>query len=165
MRERSIELLNKALGEELSAVHQYMYFHFHLDDLGYHPLASLMKRTAIGEMVHAEDLAERVLFLGGEVEMVVSDPVQKIREPKAMLKRAKAMEDSSVAFYNEAAQECAANADAASKKVFEELVADEEGHSDIFDQQIQYIERFGEKFLALQSLDAEAEGEGQGHGH
>jgi bacterioferritin len=159
MREKSIELLNRALGEELSAVHQYMYFHFHLDDQGYRPLAGLMKKTSIGEMMHAEELAERILFLGGEVEMVVSDPVQKIREPKAMLERARAMEDASVEFYNAAAQECAQNADAASKKVFEELVADEEGHSDMFDQQIQYIERFGERFLALQSLEAESEGE------
>jgi len=159
MHENSIELLNKALGEELSAVHQYMYFHFHLDDLGYRPLASLMKKTSIGEMMHAEELAERILFLGGDVEMVVSDPVQKIREPKAMLERARAMEDASVEFYNKAAQDCAKNADAASKKVFEELVADEEGHSDMFDQQIQYIERFGERFLALQSLEADSAGE------
>jgi bacterioferritin len=159
MHEKSIELLNKALGEELSAVHQYMYFHFHLDDLGYHPLAGLLKKTSIGEMMHAEELAERILFLDGEVEMVVSDPVQKIREPKAMLERARAMEDASVEFYNAAAQECAKNADAASRKVFEELVADEESHSAMFDQQIQYIDRFGERFLALQSLEGDAEGE------
>lgn len=161
MREESIDLLNRALAEELSAVHQYMYFHFRLGDLGYYPLASLMKKTSIGEMLYAEELAERILFLGGEVEMMVSDPVQKIHEPKAMLERAKAMEDASVKFYNDAAQDCAKNADAASKKIFEELVADEEGHSDIFDQQIQYIERFGEKFLALQSLEAGAEDHGQ----
>jgi len=29
----------------------------------------------------------------------------------------------------------------------------------MFDQQIQYIERFGERFLALQSLEAETQGE------
>jgi bacterioferritin len=152
MSERSIELLNRALQEELSAVHQYMYFHFHLDDLGYGPLAGLMKRTAIQEMVHNE--AERILFLGGEVEMEVSDPVQKIHDAKQMLERAKAMELASAAFYNEAAQECAKNADAASKKIFEDLVADEEGHADTFDQQIQFIERFGERFLALQSIQS-----------
>ena len=27
-REKSIELLNKAVADELLAVHQYMYFHF-----------------------------------------------------------------------------------------------------------------------------------------
>ncbi len=157
MSERSVELLNRALQEELSAVLQYMYFHFRLDDLGYGPLAGLMKRTAIQEMLHNEQLAERILFLGGEVEMEVSDPVQKIHDAKEMLERAKAMELASVAFYNEAAQECAKNADAASKRIFEDLVADEEGHADTFDQQIQFIERFGERFLALQSIQSNAE--------
>jgi len=39
MHERSIELLNNALADELSAVHQYMFFHFHLNDQGYDLLA------------------------------------------------------------------------------------------------------------------------------
>ncbi len=68
-RKKSIELLNKAVGEELTAVHQYMYFHFHCDDQGgYDLLANLFKRTAIEEMKHVEDLAERILFLKGEVK-------------------------------------------------------------------------------------------------
>ena len=69
MKEKSIELLNKAVADELSAVHQYMYFHFHCDDLGYDLLSNLFRRTAIEEMMHIERLAERILFLKGEVEM------------------------------------------------------------------------------------------------
>jgi bacterioferritin len=157
MKEKSIALLNKALAEELSAVHQYMYFHFHLDDQGYGPLAALLKRTSIQEMTHVEELAERILFLGGEVEMKVSDAVQKIHDAKEMLERAKAMEVASAEFYNKAAQECAEIADASSKKIFEELVVDEDGHADVFDQQIEFIERFGEKFLALQSIQPSGE--------
>ena len=34
-REKSIELLNKAVADEMTAVNQYMYFHFRLDDMGY----------------------------------------------------------------------------------------------------------------------------------
>ena len=68
-KEKSIKLLNKAIGEELSAVHQHMYFHFVLDDLGYDLLASIFKKTAIEEMLHTEKFAERILFLGGEIEM------------------------------------------------------------------------------------------------
>lgn len=152
MHQKSIELLNRALAEEMSAVHQYMYFHFHLADQGYGPLATLMKRTAIHEMAHTETLAERILFLGGEVQMKVAEPVKPIHEPRGMLERAKSMEEASAVFYNEAAQQCTKNADATSRKIFEDLVADEEGHADVFDQQIGYIERFGERFLALQSL-------------
>jgi bacterioferritin len=34
MKEKSIELLNGVVADELSAIHQYMYFHFHCDDQG-----------------------------------------------------------------------------------------------------------------------------------
>lgn len=161
MHEKSIELLNRALGDELSAVHQYMYFHFRLDDLGYRPLAGLLKRTAIDEMIHAEDLAERILFLGGEVEMEVTDPVQKIHDARAMLERAKTMEQESAHFYNQAALECGQNADSATKKIFEDLVAKEEGHWEQFDQQAGFIERFGERYLALQSFQGDEPAAGE----
>ena len=42
MYERSIELLNAAIADEIAAIHQYMYFHFRLDDLGYAPLANFL---------------------------------------------------------------------------------------------------------------------------
>ncbi|MEJ2189960.1 MAG: bacterioferritin, partial [Acidobacteriota bacterium] len=35
MYDKSIELLNTAIADEIAAIHQYMYFHFRLDDLGY----------------------------------------------------------------------------------------------------------------------------------
>ena len=35
MHEASVKLLNHAVGDELYAVHQYMYFHFHVWDLIY----------------------------------------------------------------------------------------------------------------------------------
>ena len=73
---KSIELLNKAVADELATVHQYMYFHFHLDDQGFEPLSTLFKRTAITEMVHIEKLAERILFLKGDVEMVAGFAVE-----------------------------------------------------------------------------------------
>jgi bacterioferritin len=41
MYEKSIALLNCAVASELSAVHQYMYFHFHCDDQGIELLSSL----------------------------------------------------------------------------------------------------------------------------
>ena len=53
-REKSIELLNKAVADEMTAVNQYMYFHFRLDDMGYDLLSSLFKRTAITEMMHVK---------------------------------------------------------------------------------------------------------------
>jgi len=74
----STELLNQGVADELQAVHQYMYWHFHLDDQGFRPLALLLKRIAIKEMGHVEKLAERILFLKGDVEMVPAGAVEKI---------------------------------------------------------------------------------------
>jgi bacterioferritin len=153
MHEKSIELLNKAVADELSAVHQYMYFHFHCDDQGYDLLASLFKRTSIEEMLHVERLAERILFLKGEVEMVYSSEVQKIHDVKKMLDLSKKMEEGSVKDYNVWANECSANADSASKAIFEALVLDEERHFDQFDTEMENIEKFGEGYLALQSIE------------
>ncbi len=154
MNEKSVKLLNTAIADELAAIHQYMYFHFHLDDLGYAPLANLLKMTAIQEMQHAEMIAERTLFLGGEVEMVVGRKVEKIHEAAAMLEKAKGLEQESIAMYNKFAIECAQNADSASKKLFEDLVAAEEGHWDQFDRQSEFVQRFGESYLALQSFQS-----------
>lgn len=159
MHEKSIALLNEAVADELSAVHQYMFFHFHLADQGYMPLANLLKRVAIEEMGHVETLAERILFLRGEVEMKVGEAVEKIHEPLKMIERARAMEEQSAADYNRMANECAKNADSASKKIFEDLVATEERHFDLFDKQAEHIRRFGERYLALQSFQENPEGE------
>lgn len=161
-KQKSIDLLNKAVGDELQAVHQYMYWHFHLDDQGFAPLAVLLKRTAIVEMTHIERLAERILFLKGDVKMVPSGAVQNITEPAEILTKAAEMEQHSARDYNAFALECSANSDSVSKQLFEALVADEEGHYDAFDKQLDNIKRFGPSYLALQSFQAgppEAAGE------
>jgi bacterioferritin len=161
-RTKSIELLNRAVADELAAVHQYMYFHFHLDDQGFSPLALLYKRTAIEEMMHIERLAERVLFLKGEVELVPSVPVEKITDPEKVLAKAVAMEGQSIVDYNEWAKECAIHSDALSKQLFEALIADEERHQDQYEKQLENIRRFGPSYLALQAMSAPADAPAKG---
>ena len=153
MHEKSIELLNKAIADELSTVHQYMYFHFHCDDQGYDLLAGLFKRTAIEEMLHVERLAERILFLKGEVEMNTSKAVKNIHDVKEMLGLATKMEESSARDYNLWANECSTNADSVSKKLFEDLVMDEERHFDQYDTEMENLQKFGDGYLALQSIE------------
>jgi len=151
-RDVSIKLLNKAVAGELQAIHQYMYFHFHLDDQGFGPLATLFKTTAIEEMGHVEQLAERILFLNGDVDMTPAAAVEPITDPEKMLAKAAQMEEETAAEYNKSALECSANADSASKQIFESLVADEERHFDTYDTQRDNIRRFGPNYLALQSF-------------
>jgi bacterioferritin len=153
MNEKSIELLNRAVADELAAVHQYMYFHFHLDDQGYDLLSGLFKRTAIEEMGHVELLAERILFLKGDVVMKASGEVAPVQDVAAMLEIGCQMETGSVRDYNLWANECSANADSNSKKVFEQLVDDEERHFAQFDNELDKVRKYGERYLALQSIE------------
>jgi bacterioferritin len=153
MHEKSIELLNKAVADELSAIHQYMYFHFHCDDKGYDLLAGLFKKTSIAEMVHIEKLSERILFLKGDVEMKPAEPVEKIHDVKKMLEKARKMEEESAQEYNVWANECARNNDAISKQLFESLVGEEETHYDQFDVEVDNMEKYGDNYLALQSIE------------
>ncbi|MDR1653482.1 MAG: bacterioferritin [Prevotellaceae bacterium] len=152
-RVKSIELLNRAVADEMTALNQYMYFHFLLEDMGYELLSSYFKRTAIAEMRHVERLAERILFLKGEVEMRASENVDKIHDVERMLKKAEQLESDTITNYNKWAREAADAADAATKKLFEDLIGEEEEHQDRFDTEIDNLHNFGDNYLALQSIE------------
>ena len=49
--------------------------------------------------------------------------------------------------------ECAENADAVSKTLFEALVAEEEVHQDQYETELDNLEKFGANYLALQSVE------------
>ena len=153
MHEKSIDLLNTAIADELTAVHQYIYFHFHCDDQGFEMLAALFRKTAIEEMMHIELLAERILFLKGQVILTASDEVKPVHDAKGMLELATQMEEKSALDYNKFANECGANADNNTKKIFEALVDDEERHYNQFDDELDSMARFGDNYLALQTIE------------
>lgn len=153
MKSRIIELFNQAVQDELTAIHQYLYFHFHCDDQGLELLANLFKRTAIEEMQHVEKLADRILFLKGDVEMQTAQKVEKIRTAKDMLMLASKMESESIREYNLWAKECSDLSDAISRQLFESLAADEEKHYNQFQREVDNIQNFGDQYLALQSIE------------
>lgn len=153
MYEESIRLLNKAVADELASIHQYMYFHFHCDDQGFDILASLFRRTAIEEMMHVEKLAERILFLKGDVEMEPSAKVQAITDVREMVTMACDLEQQAIIDYNKMAVECGNHADSVSKKLFEALVNDEERHFSQYDFERENLVKFGDNYLAMQSME------------
>lgn len=153
VKEQSIKLLNQGVADELWAVHQYMYFHFHCDDQGYDLLADIFKKTAIAEMVHVEEFAERILFLGGTIELEAAREVSKVHEVREMLEMALRMEEEAIDFYNQSANLCTKDGDAGSRVIFERLVSDEEKHADQFEIQLKHLDRFGEHYLVLQSIE------------
>jgi bacterioferritin len=85
--------------------------------------------------------------------MKVLHEVKKTKEVKEMLKTAAKMEEDSAKEYNLWANECAKNADSATKQIFEGLVTDEERHFDQYDTEMENLTKFGDRYLALQSIE------------
>ncbi len=149
----SIDLLNDALGKEIAATLQYMYFHIHFEDAGYEYLARKMKMISIDEMRHCEELAERILFLEGDVVMDPSFPTRQITGVKESFGFAIQLEESTVDSYNEAARTAAEAGDSATQHIFQTLALAEEEHLDYFRDEQQNLMDYGEKhYLALQSV-------------
>jgi len=151
----SVKLLNEAIAEEELALHQYMYFHFVLADRGYDLLANIFKKIAIEEMKHVELFAERILFLGGEVELgKLPKEIEKIREPLEMLKWAMAAEAEAIEKYSRWAVEVVAkDRDLGTQELFKKAVMDEERHYEIFETEFLNLQKFGDQYLAQQAME------------
>jgi len=149
-----ITLLNKAIAEEELALHQYVYFHLILEDRGYQLLANLFKRVAVDEMRHVERFAERVLFLGGEVELgKLPKEVEKIKEPLEMLRWAASAEREAVKTYASWAIESSKEGDLGTHELFKRILMEEEEHLDLFERELNNLKEFGEAYLAQQAME------------
>lgn len=151
--ERSIELLNKAVAGENTASLQYMLFHFVCEDKGYRPLAKYFKKTAIDEMRHVEMLAERILFLEGEVKMVLEKAIKNTDDVEAMLDYSRQLEKDTIENYNAWSKETGDAGDAGTHKMFQNLVVQEEEHMDQFRLEMENMQQYGKEYLTLQVVD------------
>lgn len=148
MSQKVIDLLNAARARELTAISQYMIQHYELGDSDFGKLASRLKEIAIEEMKHAEDLAERILFLNGEPTTKPDAVAKKGQEIAKMLETDVALETQAVKLYNEAALTCAQERDQISKQLFEKLLGEEEEHLDTFQNLRDHVDKLGAAYLA-----------------
>jgi len=148
MSKKVVDLLNAARARELTAITQYMAHHYELENADFGKLASRIKEIAIQEMKHAEELAERILFLKGEPTTKPDASVKKGQEISDMLATDVALEAQAVKMYNDAAVVCAEERDQISKQLFEKLLAEEEEHLSIFENLKNHVDRLGSAYLA-----------------
>ena len=138
-----IDYLNKALRHELTAVSQY-WLHYRLqEDWGLGSMAKKSREESIEEMEHADKLIERILFLGGHPNLQKLDPLRIGQTPKETLDCDLAAEIDARALYKEAREACNDAGDYVTMKLFEELMADEEGHIDFLETQLELHDRIG----------------------
>jgi len=149
--EKVIQVLNKALKEELTAINQYFVHAEMCENWGYKKLAEYIKKQSIDEMKHAEALVERILFLEGKPNMAEILPLTIGESVKAQLENDLALETAAVASYNEAMRICGEAGDNGSRELFKKLLQDEEGHADWLETQLGMIKDIGiENYLVEQ---------------
>ncbi len=139
--EKVIDYLNRALRSELTAVSQY-WLHYRLqEDWGLSKMAKKSREESIEEMHHADRLIERILFLEGHPNLQKLDPLRIGQTAKETLEADLAAEQEARALYKEAREYCNSVGDYVTQKLFEELMADEEGHIDFLETQLDLAAR------------------------
>lgn len=151
-----IERLNEALFLELGAVNQYWVHYRMLEDWGFTRLAAKERAESIEEMHHADRLIERIIFLEGHPNLQRVAPLRIGQTIKEVLEADLAGENDARASYKASREICASLGDYVSKDLFDALLADEEGHIDFLETQLQLLETIGvERYGQLNAASAE----------
>lgn len=154
-----IEYLNAALKKELGAVNQYFLHARMLEDWGVTKLGKHEYNESIEEMKHADDLIQRILFLEGIPNLQEVAKLHIGEDVKEILECDLKIELEGVKNYKEAVAYAESVQDFVSRDLFQRILADEEGHVDYLETQLQMIEDMGiQNYIQLNSespLDAE----------
>jgi bacterioferritin len=146
-----LAVLNEALKAELTAVNQYVLHAEMCQNWGYERLHATIKKHAIDEMKHAEDLVERILFLDGTPSMTGILPLRIGAGVKQQLENDLALEAEAVASYNGYIRTASEAGDNASRELLVRLLEVEEGHVDWIEAQLHQIGEIGlDRYLAQQ---------------
>lgn len=152
----TIDYLNKALTNELTAINQYWLHYRVLDDWGVSKLAEYERHESIDEMKHADQLAERVLFLEGLPNFQAVHKLRVGETVEEILKADMAMEEDAIPLLRDAIAHCESVRDFVSRDLFASILASEEEHVDFLETQFDMIKRMGlENYVQLQSKASE----------
>ena len=154
-----IEHLNIALKNELTAVNQYWLHYRLLAHWGVQRLADFERHESIDEMKHADQLAERILFLDGLPNFQRLGRLRVGESIEEVLKADLALEEEALPPLREAIAYCENVRDFVSRDLFARILANEEDHVDVLEKQFDMIKQMGlQNYIQLQSKPTEAEG-------
>lgn len=150
-----IEFLNTALKNELTAVNQYWLHYRMLDNWGVSRLADHERHESIDEMKHADQLAERILFLDGLPNFQMLGRLRVGETVEEILRADLALEEEAIPLLRDAIAHCESVRDYVSRDLFQRILDSEEEHVDMLEKQFDMIARMGmENYIQLQSRPA-----------
>jgi bacterioferritin len=127
-----VDVLNDLRARELGVVMQYMRQHYLATGPEGMLLADEFKSVSITEMKHAEALAERIDFLGGDPTTKPEPFAKDFEGIREMAKADYNAEADAVMRYKAAIKIADAHDDVTTRKLLEGILGDEEGHLKTF---------------------------------
>jgi bacterioferritin len=124
-------LLNQAIARELQVATQYMWQHVLWSGVKGYAVKDVFKKIAIVEMKHAETIAERLVYLGGQ-PTTKPTPILVGENLKEMIAQDVKDEEGAITLYRNIIETANKEGDLVTRRLFEEIVAEEEDHHDTF---------------------------------
>ena len=125
------DLLNEAIARELSVSISYMWQHVLMTGIKGHAVKGEIKKISITEMKHAEEIAERLAYLGGKPTTKATE-VRVGENLKEMLQINTGQETEAIELYRKIIAKAEEEGDIVTADMFHAIIAQEEEHHDTF---------------------------------
>jgi len=126
-----MDMLNDAIARELSVSVSYMWQHVLMTGMQGFAVRGEIKKISIVEMKHAEEIAERLVYLGGKpttkpTEIRVGETLEE------MLRINVGQEEGAIKLYRDIIAKAEQEGDTVTADIFHQILADEEEHHNTF---------------------------------
>lgn len=138
-----IEVLNRALTIELTAINQYFCQARMCKNWGFNKLGKKHYEESIGEMKHATQIIDRILFLEGVPEIARYDVIRVGSDVKEQFENDLKLELGGVQHYNHAVALCTQHGDNGTREILEPILTESEEHVDWLETQLGLIDAVG----------------------
>jgi len=126
-----LDLLNKGIAREMQVSIQYMWQHVLWKGIEGFAVKDELKKIAITEMKHAEEIAERLTYLGG-TPTTKPEPVFVGGKLKEMIEKDRKDEEGAIELYKRTIEVARKEGDITTARLFQQILGDEEEHHDTF---------------------------------
>src|SRR6266550_7477520 len=152
-----IEVLNRALTVELTAINQYFCQAKMCKNWGFMKLAAKHYEESLGEMKHADMLIDRILFLDGVPEIARYDVIRVGTDVKEQFENDLKLEMGGVNHYNELVELCVSRKDNGTRELVEPILTESEEHVDWLETQLGLIAAVGLENYLSEKMGADEE--------